>query len=576
MKNRRYLLSLVLFVLVFMGQAKAVMSGNVPSPLAADEEEPGAEESEIAAPVALVNGDSLFASLTEAFYFATDSTDTNIQLVEDASMGLIVIQEGVTVSLDLNGHQVNIDSLGIYNYGTLVIADKSEGGTGTMTLDHGNVGMIYNYGELTIEGGQYLCTSDEVSALDYRRCMITFENSKTHIKSGRFASNGQALCFYGEGVIDDGEFVSSDNIAVVANYSVDKQLIINGGTFSNLAETPSDVDKRYCLLTYAGTETLIKDGTFTSEGQTLFMLGSVTIDGGNFTSLSNGFVVGNYCTEGELLINGGTFQNLSPKPEADEDDHRTCLYSNNNTKTTIANAMFDSPCQVLVFNGDAVVNSGKFVTKGNTNVVGNYNTTGELVINGGTFNNEGTLPEDSEETDNHRCLWGSMGTTTIINDGTFSNNSTAQTITIYGKATINGATITNSGHGSGISSNGSVEISGCKICAWNMLICWEGATMTCSGGLFSEPIPEELLAEGCQCVDNTDPSTMETYPYKVIKGVPGDVNGDGAVNVADISTVISVMSGTESEETEKAADVNGDGNVDVADISTIISIMAGE
>ena len=54
----------------------------------------------------------------------------------------------------------------------------------------------------------------------------------------------------------------------------------------------------------------------------------------------------------------------------------------------------------------------------------------------------------------------------------------------------------------------------------------------------------------------------------------GDVNNDGAVDVADISAIISRMAG-DSNINEKAADVNGDGAVDVADISSVISIMAG-
>ena len=58
----------------------------------------------------------------------------------------------------------------------------------------------------------------------------------------------------------------------------------------------------------------------------------------------------------------------------------------------------------------------------------------------------------------------------------------------------------------------------------------------------------------------------------------GDVNGDGAVDVADISTVITVMAeGSATIPGASApgpADVNGDGTVDVADISTIISIMS--
>lgn len=54
--------------------------------------------------------------------------------------------------------------------------------------------------------------------------------------------------------------------------------------------------------------------------------------------------------------------------------------------------------------------------------------------------------------------------------------------------------------------------------------------------------------------------------------VNGDVNGDGAVNVADISAIISVMSG---EMKNDKADVNGDGATNVADISAVIDIMAG-
>ena len=52
----------------------------------------------------------------------------------------------------------------------------------------------------------------------------------------------------------------------------------------------------------------------------------------------------------------------------------------------------------------------------------------------------------------------------------------------------------------------------------------------------------------------------------------GDVNGDNAVDVADISSIITVMA---AGGNDPAADVNNDGAVDVADISSVISIMAG-
>ena len=58
------------------------------------------------------------------------------------------------------------------------------------------------------------------------------------------------------------------------------------------------------------------------------------------------------------------------------------------------------------------------------------------------------------------------------------------------------------------------------------------------------------------------------------KQTDGDVNGDGVVDVADISAIVSVMAGEEQQLAE-TADVNGDGTVNVADISNVISIMAG-
>ena len=63
---------------------------------------------------------------------------------------------------------------------------------------------------------------------------------------------------------------------------------------------------------------------------------------------------------------------------------------------------------------------------------------------------------------------------------------------------------------------------------------------------------------------------FDTLPKK------GDVNGDGAVDVADISTVISIMATATTPDASASgnADVNEDGTVDVADISSIITIMA--
>ena len=66
---------------------------------------------------------------------------------------------------------------------------------------------------------------------------------------------------------------------------------------------------------------------------------------------------------------------------------------------------------------------------------------------------------------------------------------------------------------------------------------------------------------------------QEEYP-STPEALNGDVNGDGTVDVADISSIISIMAGS-AGDSPASADVNGDGTVDVADISSVISIMAG-
>ena len=56
----------------------------------------------------------------------------------------------------------------------------------------------------------------------------------------------------------------------------------------------------------------------------------------------------------------------------------------------------------------------------------------------------------------------------------------------------------------------------------------------------------------------------------------GDANGDGSIDVADISYVIIAMSSNNGDTDISGADVNMDGVVDVADIATIIREMAAK
>ena len=65
------------------------------------------------------------------------------------------------------------------------------------------------------------------------------------------------------------------------------------------------------------------------------------------------------------------------------------------------------------------------------------------------------------------------------------------------------------------------------------------------------------------------------YPYFgqiVENSMPGDVNIDGEVNVADVNAVIDIITGV--NDPVSAADVNGDGEITIADMNAVVDIIA--
>ena len=98
-------------------------------------------------------------------------------------------------------------------------------------------------------------------------------------------------------------------------------------------------------------------------------------------------------------------------------------------------------------------------------------------------------------------------------------------------------------------------------------IALEGCTITSPKGAY---VKDGSIVDAEGNVVTTGVTIEPVAPKK-----KGDVNGDNNVDVADIGSIIDVMSGKEGD-TPASADVNADGNVDVADIGMVIDIMAGK
>lgn len=72
--------------------------------------------------------------------------------------------------------------------------------------------------------------------------------------------------------------------------------------------------------------------------------------------------------------------------------------------------------------------------------------------------------------------------------------------------------------------------------------------------------------------DTNNPGAVRSV--RIISPTSGDVNGDGNMNVSDVTMLINVILGL-SEMPDDFADVNGDGNVNVTDVTTLINAILG-
>ena len=61
------------------------------------------------------------------------------------------------------------------------------------------------------------------------------------------------------------------------------------------------------------------------------------------------------------------------------------------------------------------------------------------------------------------------------------------------------------------------------------------------------------------------------YPLTGLEHLPGDVNGDDEVNIADVNAIIDVI--LSGASVLPAADVNHDSEVNIADINAVIDII---
>ncbi|MBR1476236.1 MAG: leucine-rich repeat protein [Muribaculaceae bacterium] len=71
--------------------------------------------------------------------------------------------------------------------------------------------------------------------------------------------------------------------------------------------------------------------------------------------------------------------------------------------------------------------------------------------------------------------------------------------------------------------------------------------------------------------DYTSPVQLDLW-----SAMPGDVDGNGAVDVADVNILVNIMLGKENASNYPNANVDGQGGIDVSDVNMVVNIMLGK
>ena len=84
--------------------------------------------------------------------------------------------------------------------------------------------------------------------------------------------------------------------------------------------------------------------------------------------------------------------------------------------------------------------------------------------------------------------------------------------------------------------------------------------------------PAKYLAVFYYYNNDTQTKSTKTSVYEVLGGLKGDVNGDGKVNVTDVTTLVNMILGVTTMD-ESRADIDGNGKVNVSDVTALINII---
>ena len=240
-------------------------------------------------------------------------TESGTYTLNDDVSNPIVVNSGIEVTLNLNGHNITVTGdHAITNNGMLTIT-----GSGTVDAQTHAKGALYNNGTVIINGGTFT-RSKEAGSGPYNSggnswyYIYNAKNASMTLNSCSVpgtSSFSSTICNLGNMKIVDGTYQGGINVVKNDDYGT---LEITGGTFSN-SDGAAIMNWNYATIsggTFSVSDTsttIISNGCTTND----FNAGVLTITGGTFvstTAAQNVFGTGYGSSKGgSVTIQGGSF-----------------------------------------------------------------------------------------------------------------------------------------------------------------------------------------------------------------------------------------------------------------------------
>ncbi len=199
--------------------------------------------------------------------------------------------------LDLNGCTITSSSIGLINYGDLIIRDTSDAKTGGITYSTTNdksslVAVSHKGGLLVIEGGTFICDSG-YAFTGYSAAVSVQAGAAAEIKGGSFVGDSSALLSSGDTTVTGGTFTapygmyakSADGVPGTIVVPEESTAVVNAESFAFVIQRDGETDGRISALGGTYNAPNVVGGVRQPD-----TAAAVSITGGTYTANPSGWV----------------------------------------------------------------------------------------------------------------------------------------------------------------------------------------------------------------------------------------------------------------------------------------------